>query len=147
MTKINVFKISKGYSKFIIISGSVLAAIGVFIIARGIIKGFDYNFPKGDWYPVWPVLQGTLLIIIGAGNLLRRKYYIEWDENEVKFFLPGTKKAEIIKIADIVSADIRLYEIKLNLLDGIKNIDLNDLQFEDIKRIKEKFGSINRITQ
>ena len=79
---------------------------------------------------------------MGAGNLSVRRYYIEWDDNELKFLLPDTKKLETIKLGDIISVKIRLFEIELKLPDKTRTLDLNNLQFEDLKKIKEKFEKI-----
>jgi hypothetical protein len=81
---------------------------------------------------------------MGAGNLSVRKYYIEWDDNELKLLLPYTKKLETIKLGDIISVAIRLFEIELKLPDKTRTLDLNNLQFEDLKKIKEKFEDIKR---
>jgi hypothetical protein len=82
---------------------------------------------------------------MGAGNLYARKYYIEWDDNELKFLLPDTKKLETIKLGDIISVTVRLFEIELKLPVKSRTIDLSNLQFEDLKKIKEKFEDIKRI--
>ena len=82
---------------------------------------------------------------MGAGNLSVRKYYIEWDDNELHFLLPDTKTLETIKLGDIISVAIRLFEIDLKLPDKTRTLDLSNLQFEDLKKIKEKFEDIKLI--
>jgi hypothetical protein len=61
---------------------------------------------------------------MGAGNLSVRKYYIEWDDNELHFLLPDTKIQETIKLGDIISVAIRLFEIELKLPDKTKTLAL-----------------------
>lgn len=82
---------------------------------------------------------------MGAGNLYVRKYYIEWDDDKLMFLLPDTKKLETIILSDIISVNIRLFEIELKLLDKTRSLDLSNLQFEDLKKIKEKFENLKRI--
>jgi hypothetical protein len=82
---------------------------------------------------------------MGVGNLSVRKYFIEWDDKELIFFLPDTKKLEKVNFADIISVNIRLFEIELNLQNQIKILDLNNLQFEDLKKIKAKFETFKKI--
>ena len=53
-----------------------------------------------------------------------------------------TKRAEVIKLDEIESVNIKLFEIELILKNGIKTIKLDNLEFEDIRRIKERFGGI-----
>ncbi len=139
MTRINVFKISTFLSKFFIVFGAVFTVMGILLLIKALINGFNTKFPSGDWNSVLFTFQGVLFIAMGAGNLSVRKYYIEWDVDELKFLLPDTKKLEIIKIRDIISVRIRLFEIELKLSDKTRTLDLNNLQFEDLKKIKEKF--------
>jgi len=83
--------------------------------------------------------------MMGSGNLSVRKFYIEWDEEELRFLLPGTKKPEAVRLEDIISVTIRLFEIEFQLSDRTRTLDLSNLQFEDLKMIKEKFEEIKRI--
>jgi hypothetical protein len=142
MTRINVFKTSTTFSRLFIILGSIFTVIGVLLIIKALINGFNTKFPSGDWNSVFYTIQGLLFIIMGAGNLSVRKYYVEWDDNELKFLLPDIKKPETIKLGDIISVNIRLFEIELKLQDKTRTLDLNNLQFEDLKKIKEKFENI-----
>ena len=146
MTRISVFKTSTFLSKFFIVFGIIFSTIGIILLIKALINGFNTKFPSGDWNSVLFTFQGLLFIIMGAGNLAVRKYYIEWNENEIRFLLPNTKKPETIKLVDIISVTIRLFEIELKLQDNIKILDLNNLQFEDLKKIKEKFENIKNKT-
>jgi hypothetical protein len=144
MTRINVFKPSSFLSKFFIVFGGIFSIIGILLLLKALINGFNTKFPSGDWNSVMFIFQGLLFIIMGVGNLYVRKYYIEWDDNELKFLLPDTKKAETIKLGEIISVTIKLFEIELLLSDKIRTLDLSNLQFEDLKMIKEKFEDIKR---
>jgi hypothetical protein len=145
MTRINVFKTSTFLSKFFIVFGAFLTIIGILFLIKALINGFNTKFPSGDWNSVLFAFQGLLFIIMGAGNLSVRKYYIEWDDYELQFLLPDTKSLETIKLGDIISVTIRLFEIELKLPDKTRTLDLSNLQFEDLKKIKEKFEDIKLI--
>jgi len=145
MTRINVFKTWTFLSKFFIIFGGILAILGILLLTKALINGFSTRFPSGDWNSVLFTLQGLLFIFMGAGNLSVRKYYIEWDDIDLKFLLPDTRKPETIKLGDIISVTVRLFEIELKLPDKTRTFDLSNLQFEDLKKIKEKFEEIKRI--
>ena len=69
-----------------------------------------------------------------------RKYFIQWDENELNYLLPDTKKIRTIRLNDIQSVNIKLFEIVVDLKEGRGTISLENLEFEDIKKIKEKFS-------
>ncbi|NMB58110.1 MAG: hypothetical protein GYA12_03000 [Chloroflexi bacterium] len=119
--------------------------MGILILIKAIIRGFDMRFPSGDWNFLFMTIQGILFIIMGVGNIIVKKYFIEWDDNEIRFLLPDTKKLETIKIDNINSVSIRLFEIELQLKDNTRILDLSNLEFEDIKKIKEKFEIIKRL--
>jgi hypothetical protein len=142
MIRINVFKTSAAFSKFFIVFGGIFAVFGTVLIIEALTSGFDLHFPSGDWSPVIFTLQGLLFIVMGATNLLNRKYYIEWDEETLRFLLPGGKRAETIRFAEILSTSVRLFEIEIVLSGGKRIIDLNNLRFEDLRRIKEKFETL-----
>jgi hypothetical protein len=145
MTRINVYRSSTVLSKFFIVFGSIFTLSGILLLIQALIKGFNIHFPSGDWNSVTFTIQGLLFIIMGVGNLSVRKYFIEWDDKELIFFLPDTKKLEKVNFADIISVNIRLFEIELNLQNQIKILDLNTLQFEDLKKIKAKFETFKKI--
>jgi hypothetical protein len=81
---------------------------------------------------------------MGAMALMNRKYFIEWDDCELRFLLPDSKKIEVIKFKDIISFRIKLFEIELTLHGGTRTLDLNNLQFEDLKKIKNKFEAMDQ---
>ncbi|MBK7134659.1 MAG: hypothetical protein IPH69_18145 [Bacteroidales bacterium] len=46
-------------------------------------------------------------------NLRKIKFYIEWDETEIRMLLPDTKRLEKVKFSEIQSVIVRLFEIEL----------------------------------
>lgn len=144
MTRINVYRTSTVFSKFFIVFGSIFTLLGILLFIKALVNGFNVHFPSGDWNSVTFTIQGLLFIIMGANNLSVRKYFIEWDDKELLFLLPDTKKLEKINLADIISVNVRLFEIELNLQNQKRIIDLSNLQFEDLKKIKAKFETFNK---
>ena len=142
MTRIKVFKTQKGLSVFFLVFGVVFTILGVGLIIKAKLHGFNNKFPSGDWNSVIYTLQGFLFIIMGSSSLINKKYFIEWDDNELRFLLPDTKKIETIRFEDIASVNIRLFEIQITHGDKTRILDLNNLQFEDLRKIKERFDQI-----
>lgn len=142
MTRIRVFKTPKGLTIFFLIFGVVFTILGVGLIIKASTHGFSTKFPSGDWNSVIYTFQGILFMIMGSLSLINKKYFIEWDDSELRFLLPDTKKIESIKFEDIISVTIRLFEIQLTLDDRTRILDLNNLQFEDLRKIKERFEKI-----
>jgi hypothetical protein len=143
MERIKIFKGSPAFGKFYIIFGSLFALSGIIVTASNLSGGFDTRLNGGDWAFALFIIQGLLLAIMGWSFIKNKKYFIEWDEMEIRYFLPYTKKAEIVKLNEIESVNIKLFEIELKLKTGSKIIKLDNLEFEDIRRIKERFGEIS----
>lgn len=142
MTRIQVFKSSSSFSWFILVFGSVFLVLGIILFIRALVEGFEWQFFSGDWNSVIYILQGILFLVMGLSNLLNRKFFIEWDDSEIRFLLPKKKEVETVRIPEISSVEIRLFEIQISLPDKTHLLDLNNLQFEDLRKIKEKFESI-----
>ncbi len=64
----------------------------------------------------------------------------------MNYFLPKNKNIETITISEIKNVSINLFEIHLKLLDTEKIINLDNLEFKEIRRIKEKFEQIKSST-
>jgi hypothetical protein len=144
MERIGVYKASPWLAKFFVVFGSIVTLLGVSLLIKSLIAGFNIHFPSGDWNSVTFTIQGILFILFGYSNLKSRRYYIEWDNDELRFLLPGNKKTETIRFDQIRSVNIRLFEIELILESGVKILNLDNLQFGDLKKIKLKFESINQ---
>lgn len=124
------------------IFGIVFTLLAGACVVKYLITGFDTRLLEGNWSFVFFTFQGILFIIMGASVLLNRKYFIEWDENEIRYFLPDTKKIETIRFDDIITVNIRLFQIEIMVPSGIKTIKLDTLQFEDLRKVKEKFENL-----
>jgi hypothetical protein len=144
MTRINIFRSSTFLTKFFIGFGSLLSISGILFLVNALINGFNVELLSGDWSYVLFTIQGLLLLLVGSWNLAVKKYYIEWDDDELRFLLPDIKSLDTIKIDQILAVTIRLFEIEIKLKDKTKVVDLNNLQFEDIKKIKEKFEDLRK---
>ena len=132
----------KGLARFFIILGTIITILGISLLIKSLIGGFNIKFPSGDWNSVMFTIQGLLFILMGYSNLKNKKYFIEWDDRELRFYLPDTKRTETVRFSEIESVRIKLFEIELKLTDSVKTINLENLEFEDLKRVKKKFEEI-----
>jgi hypothetical protein len=139
MERIRVSKGYPGIAKFFLIFGIIFTVLGLFLLINSLINGFNIQFPSGDWNSILFPIQGIFFILLGYSSLKSRKYFIEWDENELRFLLPDTKKPEAIKFDEIQSVIIKLYEIELILPNSTRTLKLDNLQFEDLRKVKDKF--------
>lgn len=137
MERIAAFKIQKGLARGFMVFGIVFLLLGLGLA----IKSED------GWITIVYMIQGVLFFFIGYINIRNRKYYIEWDEKEIRSYLPHNKKPDTVKISDIKAVSIKLFEIELQLEDEIKILKLENLQFEELKKIKTKFEEIKSQSQ
>ena len=144
MTRINVYKISTFLVRFFIGFGVLFTISGSFLLIKALINGFNTNYPSGDWNSVIYTFQGVTFIIMGATNLYFRKYYVEWNDTELRLLLPDTRKLETIILSDINSINIKLFEIEIYHQDKRRTIDLSNLRYKDLRKIKEKFEEIEK---
>lgn len=142
MTRIKVFRIPLLFSVFMFVFGAVFFIVGVTLLIIALSSGFNTRFPSGDWNSVIYTVQGLLFIIGGFEAVYSRKFFIEWDDEGLRFFLPRAKKVTAIAFNDIVSIRIRLFEIIFVLHQQTLVMKLENLRFEDLKMIKEKFSAM-----
>jgi len=145
MERIKVFKGKEWLAKFFLVFGILYTLIALGLLIKYTIAGFDFNFPSGDWSFLLFFLQGILFVIMGYASLKSKKYFIEWDDKEMRFLLPGSKVVDSVIIDDIKSVNIKLFEIELELNNGPKKINLENLEFEDIRKIKGKVEKLQTV--
>jgi hypothetical protein len=146
MTRIEVYIYPKALSKIGIGLGSCLLLLGLFSFTKAISDDFNTAFLSGDWNSVLNIVQGLLFVGLGVYNFRNKKYYIEWDKEELRFVLPDSKKLEKIKFSEIQSVNIKLFEIKLHLSPNRKRtLDINNLRDEDLKKVKSEFKTLQNL--
>ena len=144
MTRINVFKNPTAMVRFFIIFGGLFTITGIFLLIKAFNTGFNTNFQNGDWNSVLFTFLGIIFIIRGVENLYVKKYYIEWDETELRLLLPDIKTLETIMLSDINHVNIRLFNVEFKLKDKTRFINLSNLRYKDSRKIKEKFEEIEK---
>ena len=140
MERYYVNKTNKGLAWFLVVIGGVLVIFGLVLLLRFLVDDTQTEFSILNI--ILYLLQGVMLGILGAINLRSAKYYLEWNENEVRYYLPGTRSVEVIQIGDVEEVEVRLFEIRLRVGGEEKSINLENVQFKEIRRIKEKFEVI-----
>jgi hypothetical protein len=114
----------------------------VILFIHSLIIGFRTEFLGGDWENVIFIVQGIMFFFLGYSNIRYQKDFIEWDDIELRYLLSPNKVAEIIKISDIRTIDIKFTEIRLQLREGTKTLNLEKFHFKELRRIMEKFEEI-----
>ena len=137
MERLKIYKVKRGLSNFLIVFGSIFILVGLGLITKSVMDKSNL-----EWNSITFTLQGILFVLLGYLNLRSDKYFIEWDATQVKYLLPNTNSIETINFSEISNVRIDLFEIHLDLGESEKTINLENLQFEHIKSLKQKFEEI-----
>lgn len=137
MERFKIYKVKKGYAKFLIVFGGIFLTLGIALIIKSVADKSVL-----DWVSVTYILQGIIFIFLGYAHLRSGKYFIEWDETKMNYLLPNTKGVETILFSEIRGIKIKLFEIHLELENTTKTLNLENLQFEQIRSLKQKFEEI-----
>jgi len=146
MEKIKIFSMQNGWNRFLLITGILSFLLGMILFLHSLQIGFRTAFWGGDWNNVIFILQGIIFFFIGYSNIRNQKYFIEWNDLELRYLLPPNKVAETLHLSEIRNIEIKLSEIRLQLPEGIKSLNLKNFHFNELKRIKEKFEEIKMKT-
>jgi len=124
MERIQIYKTQKGYALFFTIFGLISFGFGITMLFSSLKNGFKTEFLGGDWNYVIYTIQGFLFFIIGHSYKKYEKYFIEWDEKELRYFLPKNKSIETIILSEIKAISIKLFQMLPNqaLLRNIANL-------------------------
>jgi len=144
MEKISIYKIKQKTLKAVIGIGVVFIFLGLTLLIRAIYVGFNTNFFGGNWNSVNFIAQGIIFTLLGLHGLKYRNYFIEWDENQIRYLIKGEKKIRIIEISKIVSIEIKLNKIICQLNEHKEKIELEfeAVEYSVLKRIKDKFEEL-----
>ena len=147
MERVQIYKKQKGLVLFMTIFGLLSFVLGSILLIKSLKYGFKTEFPGGDWNYIVYIVQGIIFYIWGHTLKRNEKYYIEWDEKKLRYFLPKNKNVETIILSEISEISIELFEIRLKLRENEKILNLENVQFKELRRIKEKFEEIKLNTE
>ncbi|HOK61260.1 MAG: hypothetical protein WBJ36_07780 [Tenuifilum sp.] len=145
MERIQIYKKQKGLEIYVKIFGLLFILFGMTFLIKSLMNGDKTDFNQGDWnylFYIIQVIQGAALFALGYSNKKNEKLFIEWDEKEMRYLLSKNKTIEKIKFEDIRKVTIQLYEIKIELPSTEKVLNLKNIQYNELKKIKEKFEEL-----
>jgi len=142
MERLKIYKGKKGIAHFSIVFGSIFLLFGL-----GRIINSAMNKTNVEWTSITFTLQGILFIFFGYNILRAGKYFIEWNDVQMNYLLPNTKGIETIVYSQVKGVQIDLFEIKVDLGESKKIINIENLEFEHIKSLKQKFQDIRTVSE
>ena len=134
MERHKLFTGNKSLAYIVLVSGGITLIYG---IGSPI---FDYaNNGTSDGSTIGIALHGILFTFLAIRSLRSQKYFIEWDDLRMNYLLPDNKSTETIEFSRIIKVVIKLFEIHITIDDVVKVINVENLQFREIKLVKQKF--------
>ena len=125
-------------------SGVALALLGIVLF---VISLWNPGGEKADsfrWNYLTLSLQGVIAWGLGFKTIQNEKYFVEWDDESIRWWLPKNKEIETIKISEIRSIEIEKLLVKIGLDDKQKIFNLKFFYYPERKTIQQKFEEIQK---
>lgn len=142
MERIQIYTRQKKIELFFKISGIFSFILGLTGLIISYKEGFKTAIISGNWNFYIFTIQGLFFFLWGHSYKRNERFFIEWDDKELKYLLPKNKNIESIILSEIKEISIKLYEIKIKLPENEKTLSLENVQFKELRRIKDKFENI-----
>ncbi len=147
MEIIRLYKSNRATVWFMIVLGLSALVLGGWGLVLAVKSGFDTRLLEGNWIYAIHILQGVVFINLGYSIFRKGGYFVGWNESEIRYMLPGSKNAEIIKINDISEIELKLFMVKIRIGDSVKVLDLKDIEYKPLRRIKSYFEELQTALQ
>ncbi len=144
MIFIKVYRHNRTAIRFFLWLGAVLFFLGtgLFVYARwfaveGKVTLFTANY-------ITLAFQGVVAWWVGLYAIRNEKYFVEWDDEVIRWWLPRRKEIETLRIADIRSVRTDRNKIVVELENTQKEFNLNFFFYPERKMIADKFEGIRQ---
>lgn len=145
MTFIRVYKHNKTAMRIFMGLGAVLLLLGIGLF---VYDTWFMEDEKDFWVKVNYItlaFQGVVAWLVGFKTIRNEKYFVEWDDEIIRWWLPRHKEIETIKIEDILSVEKKdNLMINLGLKDAQKTFSLKFFFYPERKMIADKFEAIRQ---
>ena len=142
MEIVKVFKPKKKSFWFFMLFGSAILIFGAVGTVIAFNSGFRTPILEGDWIYLIQILQGIIFFNMGYAIMKKGRFFVGWDETEIRYLLPGCKEVVTIRIADITDISLKLFEVRIWVNDTVKNLDLKDIEYNPLRKIKDYFKEL-----
>ncbi len=93
-------------------------------------------------FPFLITIQGIMFIMFTFHYKKWDSYFFSWDDDKLEFLLPKSKESKSIQITEINDIKIHPKVIAIKTSSDEVSINLDNVQFHELKKIKEKFEKI-----
>ena len=143
MERIQIFKVSRFYIFLSLFFGAFFFVAGLVLFVHSCQVGFDSNFFGGDWNYVVITFQGLVFIGLGIYHKRNNKFFVEWNNEVLRYHLPGEKHDICIRFSELVDVAILHGEARLVLPKGVYVIGFANLQYKHVQMVKNMLLKIN----
>ncbi|MFP4065391.1 MAG: hypothetical protein ACLFS0_07800 [Bacteroidales bacterium] len=120
-----------------------LLGIGLFVYDTWFIAEEKESWVKVNYITL--AFQGVVAWWVGLNTIRNEKYFVEWDDEVIRWWLPRRKEIETIRIKDILSVEKKdNLMINLGLKDAQKTFSLKFFFYPERKLIVDKFEAIGQ---
>ncbi len=144
MTFIRVSRHNKTAIRFFMGLGVVLffLGLGLLVYATWFAEEGKVTLYTGNY--IFLALQGVVAWVVGLYTIRNEKYFLEWNDEFIRWWLPRRKEIETLRIADIRSVRTDRNKIVVELENTQKNFNLNFFFYPERKMIADKFEGIRQ---
>ena len=114
---LQIFNVKTKGAKVLIVLNFVFIIIGLYGITG--LYWFEDRLilPQSMIFYIFIIFISSVQVYMNFKNFKYKQYFISWDENEIRFFVPKSKETEIIKIQNIQSITIDSWRIIIKMKD------------------------------
>ncbi len=135
-----IYKINMNFAKSFLVFGALLFLffMGIFIYSLIVDQSVAWQYLLFSF-------QGLIAIFQALFAIKNNRYFVEWDEQQIRYWLPKTPGIESVSFSDIHSVVINKLSIDMMLKNGeTKIMSLKSLFLPQKRKVKERFETFQK---
>jgi len=142
-TRFQVFKVSETANKIILAFSAAMCVFSLWGILTILISDNQRLFGVSITSYIMFLMQSVLGIFLTWKNFKNEKYFVSWDDSEIKYQLPKDKEPVLIRIEDIQAVEKTDRDFKIKLKNNeIRSFSFNYFYFPTRQTIFDFFESL-----
>ncbi len=144
MERVYLYRTNRKFVRFFLIFSIIVLIISLFLLSRVAFFWLINQSVEFHWNYLTYALQSVAFILLAMSFLKKEKNFIEWNEKEINYLLPKSTEPVNVIIANIKGVEIGLNAVIITENNLQKIITLENAEYKDLKRIKNRFEEIKR---
>ena len=142
MERIPLYKYNKPLGYLFIGLGAVGLILSLIFFIKTVGSGAHLKWADGSITPLFQMFQSIALLIFGYFSIWNMRYYVEWNDELIRYRTRESKRVVTISIDKISAINIKVYKIEILADQLIHIIDLENCMYREITKIKMRFSEI-----